>query len=80
MNICIFNSNDFGVHFKAILLLLVLLNALIMTELSVCTGSSVSMRALEGYSSHFVCLSVADLEDGGLLALQRDMNLKSTTM
>ena len=37
---------------------------------------------LEDYSSHFVvclsvCLSVADLEDGGLLALQRDMNLKS---
>ena len=27
------------------------------------------------YSSHFVCLSVADLEDSGLLALQRDTNL-----
>ena len=25
----------------------------------------------------FVCLSVADLEDGGLLELQRDMNFKS---
>ena len=33
------------------------------------------MHALEGYSSHFVCLSVADLEDGGLLVLQRDMNI-----
>ena len=27
-----------------------------------------------------VCLSVADLDDGGLLALQRDMNLNSTTI
>ena len=38
------------------------------------------MQALEGYSSHFVCLSVflsvADLEYGGLLALQRNTNLK----
>ena len=39
---------------------------------------------LEDYSSHFVvclsvCLSVADLEDGVLLALQRDTNLKSAT-
>ena len=33
-------------------------------------------HALEGYSSHFVCLSVADLEDGKLLALQRDTNFK----
>ena len=39
-----------------------------------------SAHALESYSSHFVCLSVADLEDGGLLALQRDTNLKSTTI
>ena len=49
-------------------------------------------HALEGYSSHFVylsvrlsvypsvCLSVVDLEDGGLLALQRHMNLKSTAI
>ena len=36
---------------------------------------TLSVHALEGHSSHFVCLSVADLEDGGLLALQRDMNL-----
>ena len=42
-------------------------------------------NALEGCSSHFVylsvCLSVStDLEDGGLLALQRDMNLKHRTI
>ena len=49
---------------------------------------TLSAHALEGYSSHFVCLcvclsvclSVADLEDGGLLALRRDTNLKSTTI
>ena len=45
---------------------------------------TLSANALEGCSSHFVlsvCLSVStDLEDGGLLALQRDMNLKSTTI
>ena len=27
------------------------------------------------FVSFSVCLSVADLEDGGLIALQRDMNL-----
>jgi len=42
-------------------------------------------HALEGYSSHFVCLSVclssvANLEDGGLLALQRDMRLNWMTI
>ena len=46
--------------------------------------STLSANALEGCSSHFVlsvCLSVStDLEDGGLLALQRDMNLKHTTI
>ena len=49
---------------------------------------TLSAHALEGYGSHFVCLfvcfyvslSVADLEDGGLLALQRDTNLNSTTI
>ena len=57
---------------------------------------TLSLHAIEGYSSHFVCLSaclsvslslclsvslsVADLEDGGLLALQRDTNLKSMTI
>ena len=41
---------------------------------------TLSEHALERYSSHFVCLSVADLKDGGLLALQRDTNLKSTTL
>ena len=62
----IFNSIDFYVYFKTILLFLVLLNALITTELSVCTGNSalvvsltLSVHALEGYSSHFVCLSVS---------------------
>ena len=88
INICIFNSNDFGVHFKAILLFLVLLNALIMTELSVCTGNSALVYLVNPQHACakvivvtlFVCLSVADLEDGGLLALQRDMNLKSTMM
>ena len=42
---------------------------------------TLSVYALEGYSSHFVlsvCLSMADLEDGELLVLQRDTNLKST--
>ena len=42
----------------------------------------------ESYSSHvvclsvclLVCLSVADLEDGGLLALQRGMHLNWTTI
>ena len=42
------------------------------------------MHAHEGYSGHFVCLSVnlsvclsvADLKGGGLLVFQRDMNLK----
>ena len=46
------------------------------------------MHVLERYSSHFVCLSlclsvclsVADLEDSGLLALQRDTNLNSTAI
>ena len=50
---------------------------------------TLSMHALEGYSSHSVCLSVcllsiclsvADLKDGGLLVLQRDTNLKSMTI
>ena len=54
-----------------------------------------SAHALEGCSSHFVCLSVclsvcrlsvhqslsvADLEVGGLLALQRHMNLNRMTI
>jgi len=41
---------------------------------------TLSAHELEGYSSHFVCLSVvllaADLEDGVLLAFQIDMKLK----
>ena len=47
---------------------------------------TLSVHALEGYSSHFylsvclsVCLSVADLEDGRLLAL-RDMSLNWITI
>ena len=44
---------------------------------------TLSVHALEGYSKHFVCpfvLSVADLEDSRLLALQRDTNLNSMTI
>ena len=46
---------------------------------------TLSVHAREGYSSHFVCLSIclsvclsAYLEDGRLLALKRDMNLRRT--
>ena len=54
---------------------------LLFCELTIFCGSVSSVssaHALEGYSGHFVCLSVADLEDGRLLVLLRDMNLKST--
>jgi len=36
---------------------------------------NLSTLVLEGYSSHFVCFSVADLKDGRLLALKRDISL-----
>ena len=49
------------------------------------TYLTLSVHALEGYCSHFVCLSVClsvcesvvDLEDGGLLVLQIDTNLNN---
>ena len=53
--------------------------------MAICLQSLIfSAHALEGNSSHFVCLSIClsvdDLEDGILLALQRDTNLKSATL
>ena len=45
---------------------------------------TLSVHAREGYNSHFVCLSVclsvADLGDGGLLTLQRDTSLNRMTI
>ena len=50
----------------------------------VCKLSYIINPQREGYSSHFDCLSVrlsvADLEDGGLLALQRGVNLNWMTI